>query len=55
MKNKIIGIVFCIGIICGVVVGLNRNNQENQEIENNQIVENIASANNEKYYGGDQE
>ena len=44
MKNKMIGIVFCIGIICGVVVGLNRNEQENQEIENNQIVENIANT-----------
>ena len=52
MKNKIIAaitILLCICIIYGVVLLLNKNDNKEQRIENNQITNNILNTNNKSY------
>lgn len=52
MKNKIIVaiiILFCICIICGVIFLLNRNANEEQNIDNNMIENTTTNTNQENY------
>ena len=51
MKNKIVLVIilFCICIICGVVVLLSGSKKEKQNMNNNKITNNIVDLNNENY------